>query len=57
MTVNIERESGGCVPEVSLHGLDIISILQGKNGKGMSQIMNARVRRSDSLCDFLVMVV
>ena len=47
MTVNVQRESGGCVAEISLHRLYIIPVLEGQDGESVTEVMHPAVRRSN----------
>lgn len=41
--------------EIFLHGLHVVTVLQGEHGEGVAQIMHTGVRRSCVGCDLLVM--
>ena len=39
MTVNVQREAGGGMAQIALHGLDVISAFDGDNCVAVSKIM------------------
>ena len=43
--------------EIFLHGLHVVTVLQGERGEGVAQIMHTGVRRSCVGCDLLVMCI
>ena len=57
VAVNIERKRGSCVPEVFLHGFDVISALDRDNSIGMAQIMKSGFRCPDPLYDALEAII
>ena len=42
VAVNVQREAGGGVAEISLHGLDIVAALDEDDGVAVAQIVKAR---------------
>ena len=43
MGIDVQREGGGMMAEVFLHGLDVVACLQTVYGKGMAEIMEAHI--------------
>ena len=41
MAVNVQREAGGGVAEIALHGFDIVAALDGDDGVAVAQIVKA----------------
>ena len=39
MAVNVQREAGGGVAEIALHGLDIVAAFNGDDGVAVAQIV------------------
>ena len=57
VAVNIERKRSSCMPEIFLHGFDVISALDRNNSIGMAQIMKSGFRCPDPLYDALEAVI
>ena len=45
MPIDVKRECCRCMPDVGLHSLDVIAILQGDDGIGVPHIVEADGRQ------------
>ena len=57
MAVHVKRKGRRRVPEIVLHGLHIVAILERQHGEGVPQIVDAAGRCSQRLCKMLVPLI
>lgn len=50
--IHIQRKGGCGMAEVALHGFDVITVLEGEDRMGVSQVMHPGVGRTDFRCEF-----
>ena len=43
MTVRIQGELGGCMAQIGLNSFDIVSCIEGGDGKAMTKIMKSGI--------------
>ena len=57
VAIDVQREGRRGVPQVALHGLDVVADLQGRHRIGVAHIVEAELRRADPFHDLLEVVV